>query len=85
MAQPFQGCDLNPATVKSGQGGATPREYNKHERHANSARQRHSQQAAAFLAVEATRLSGTTAQVAAALDKYGADRIKAATDISQLS
>jgi hypothetical protein len=82
MAQPFQGSDLNPATVKSGQGGATPREYNKHQRH--PARDRHSQQALAFLAMEATRLSSTSAIIEARLEKYGADRVKAATNISQL-
>jgi len=66
----------------SGQGGPSPREYNKHQRH--PARNRHSQQALAFLAMEATRLAGTSAQVEKALEKYGADRVKAATNISQL-
>lgn len=84
MAGPFQGSDLNPATVKSGQAGASPREYDNHRRHDKDGRRRHSQQEAAFVAMEATRLSGTTTQVEDALDKYGAARVKGATDISQL-
>ena len=68
----------------SGQTGASPREYDRHRRHDVDGRRRHSQQLAAFLAMEATRLSGTTTQVEHALDKYGADRVKAATNISQL-
>ena len=67
----------------SGQPGASPREYNKHMRHAPHARH-YGPQALAFFTMEATRLSGTVAQVKAALIKYGAPRIKAATNISQL-
>ncbi len=81
--QPFQGSDIDPTKNKSGE-GTSPREYNKHQRHAPFKELRHSQQALAFLAAQATRLSSTSAVIYAKLTKYGADRVKAATDISQL-
>jgi len=72
------------ANQLSGQTTPSPREYNKHQRHAPYARLRHSQQAIAFLAAQAARLSSTAATIYAKLTKYGADRVKAATNISQL-
>jgi hypothetical protein len=82
--QPYQGSDINPTTVKSGQPGPSPREYDKHRRHDVDGRRRHSQQLAAFLAAQATRLSTTSAIVEAKLDKYGADRVKAAANLAAL-
>ena len=89
MAGPFQGSDINPATVKSGQGGGSPREYNLHQRHAKLARMRHGNnnkqaQLSAFLAAIATKLSSTATIIFAKVTKYGATRVKAATNISQL-
>jgi hypothetical protein len=85
MAGPFQGSDINPALNKSGQGiAATPREYTRHRRHDKDGRRRHDDQQAAFLAAQATRLSTTAETIENALDKYGADRVKKATNISQL-
>lgn len=81
------GSDLNELLDKSGQPGASPREYNKHQRYARFARVRHSQQELAFLAEIAAKLGGgavTTAVVFAKIAKYGADQVKAATNISQL-
>lgn len=74
----------NVNTDKSGQPGATPREYNKHQRHAKFANDRHSQQSKAFLAAQAARLSSTAAVIFAKLTKYGSARVKAATNLSQL-
>ncbi len=82
--QPFHGSDLDPSKDKSGQGGASPREYNKHQRHAPFNELRHSQQALAFLAAQATRLSSTSAVIYAKLTKYGADRVKAAANLAAL-
>jgi hypothetical protein len=88
MAGPFQGSDLNPALDKSGQGGSSPRCYSKHQRHRLFARVRTgADQLSAFLAATAARLGGgavTTAVVFAKVAKYGAARVKAATNISQL-
>lgn len=72
------------ANQLSGQTGPSPREYDKHQRHAPFGRERHSQQALAFLTAQAARLSSTPAVIYAKLTKYGADRVKAATNISQL-
>jgi hypothetical protein len=72
------------ANQLSGQHGPSPREYDKHRRYDKDNRVRHSLQAKAFLAAEATRLSSTAAVIEDKLDKYGADRVKAATNISQL-
>jgi hypothetical protein len=69
---------------KSGQTGPSPREYNKHQRHAKFSRERHSAQALAFLAAQAARLTTTEAVIFTALTKYGSARVKAATNISQL-
>ena len=66
----------------SGQTGASPREYDRHRRH--TARNRHSQQALAFLAAQAARLSTPNAVVEAKLIKYGADRVKAAANLAAL-
>ena len=92
MAGPFQGSDLNPARDKSGQGGASPREYNMHQRHASYAKRRHDGnginknpgQLGAFLIAIAAKLSSTSAVIYAKVTKYGAARVKAATNISQL-
>lgn len=72
------------ANQLSGQTGASAREYNKHQRHSNVARLRHSQQLAAFLAYQATRLSSTAAVVFAKVTKYGADRVKAAANLAAI-
>ena len=72
------------ANQLSGQTGPSPREYDKHRRHDVDGRRRHSQQLTAFLAAQATRLSSTAAVIEDKLDKYGADRVKAATNLSQL-
>jgi hypothetical protein len=74
---------------KSGQTGPSPREYNKHQRHAKFSHSRHSAQALAFLDAEAVRLLGSAsganvAEMFAKLTKYGSARVKAATNISQL-
>jgi len=78
------GSDINPTTVKSGQSGPSPREYVRHRRHDKDARRRYDNQYTAFLAAQATRLSSTAAVIEDKLDKYGADRVKAATSLSQL-
>jgi hypothetical protein len=74
---------------KSGQTGASPREYSNHQRHSTVGKLRHSAQAKAFLSAEAVRLLGSasvanTNEIFAKLTKYGATRVKAATNISQL-
>lgn len=78
------GSDINPSTVRSGQPGASPREYDHHRRHDKDGRRRHDDQKSAFYAAQATRLSTTAAVIETKLDKYGAARIKAATNLSQL-
>ena len=72
------------ANQLSGQTGPSPREYDKHRRHDIDGRRRYSHQLTAFLAAQATRLSSTAAVIEDKLDKYGADRVKAATNLSQL-
>lgn len=72
------------ANQLSGQGGASPREYNKHQRYSKLGRLGHAQQLTAFLASIATKLTSTSAVIFAKVTKYGADRVKAATNISQL-
>lgn len=74
------------ANQLSGQTGASPREYNNHQRHSSKARRRHDDQLAAFLAAQATRLAGgaTAAIVFAKLTKYGAARVKAAANLAAL-
>jgi len=63
-----------------------PRSYREHERHDSFVRSgdRHSKQFKTFLAAEATRLSSTSATIFAKVEKYGVERVKAATNISQL-
>jgi hypothetical protein len=72
------------ANQLSGQTGPSPREYANHMRRAPYARLRHSQQQLAFLAAQATRLSSTSAIIFTKLETYGAARVKAATNLSQL-
>lgn len=79
------GSDLSTSLNKSGQPGATPREYNSHERHSSLTRRRHDDQEAAFLAAQATRLSTTSAAIFAGVKKHGAAFVKAATSSGQLS
>lgn len=73
----------------SGQTAATPREYNKHQRHAKLARHRYSGaakrgQLGEFLAYQATRLSSTAAVVFAKVTKYGAARVKDAANLAAI-
>jgi len=89
MAGPFQGSDINPALNKSGQGvAATPRTYARHQRRRTFAHVKlGAAQFSAFLAAVAAKLGGgavTTAVVFAKITKYGAARVRAATNISQL-
>lgn len=78
------GSDLSTTLNVSGQPGASPREYNGHQRYSNLARRRHDDQEAAFLAAQATRLSTTSAVVFAKVAKYGAARVKAAANLAAL-
>jgi len=70
----------------SGQTGASPREYNSHQRYSKIARRaRHpGTQLAAFLAAQATRLTSTSAVVFAKVTKYGAARVKAAANLAAI-
>jgi hypothetical protein len=68
----------------SGQPGASPREYNAHQRHSKLSRRRHDNQEAAFLAAQATRLSSTAAVIFAKVKKYGAARVKAAANLAAI-
>jgi len=84
------GSDLSTSLNKSGQTAPTPREYNRHQRHAKFARFRHTSgavtgQLGAFCAAQATRLSSTSALVFAKLVKNTAARIKAAATFGSLS
>lgn len=72
------------ANQLSGQTGPSPRCHRNHERHDKFARERHSKQFLAFLAAQATRLSSTSAVVFAKVEKYGADRVKAAANLAAL-
>lgn len=73
------------ANQLSGETGATPNTYTKHQRHRKFARiGSGADQFSAFLTATATRLSSTSAVVFAKLTKYGAAAVKAATNISQL-
>lgn len=71
-------------------GSATvaPREYNSHQRHSKIARRRHdgaaTSQLGKFLAVQALRLTLTTAQIFAKVTKYGAARVKAAVSSASI-
>jgi len=80
-----KGSDLSPTLNTSGQTGASPREYNSHQRHAKFAELRHDDQRQAFLTAQATRLSTTTAVIFAGLAKHGAAFVKAASTSGQLS
>lgn len=68
----------------------SPREYVKHRRHTlTGARRRHDDQATAFLSQQTIRLLTTDntanrATMFGKITKYGAARVKAATNISQL-
>ena len=73
------------ANQLSGQTGASPREYNSHQRHSNVSRRAHKgSQLAAFLAAQATRLSSTSAVIFAKVTKYGAARVKAAANLAAI-
>ena len=64
----------------------SPREYDAHERYTNAARHRKPDtQRAAFLAQQATRLSSTSAVIAAKLEKYTAAQVKSAANIGALA
>lgn len=78
------GSDLSPTLNTSGQTGASPREYSNHRRYGLTGKYRYSPQAAAWLARVATLLSSTPSVIYTKLTKYGAARVNAATDISQL-
>jgi hypothetical protein len=78
------GSDLNPTLNKSGQQGASPREYDQHQRHRQFSRVRHSQQELAYLQQQATRLGTTPAVIFAKLDFYSAERISAAANLAAL-
>jgi hypothetical protein len=84
MAGPFQGSDLNPTLNKSAQTGASPREYNSHQRHSKLARLGRAQQLTAFLAAQATRLSSTSSVIFAKVTKYGAAAVKAAASLASI-
>jgi hypothetical protein len=73
------------ANQLSGQTGASPREYNSHQRYAKFARVRYANQSVAFLAAQATRLTLTSAQVFAKLTKNTAAQIVAAATSGSLS
>jgi len=74
------------ANQLSGQTGATPRTYKAHMRHEKLSRDRYSNQFAAFLAAQATRLAGgsTSASIFAKVVKYGAARVKAAANLAAI-
>jgi hypothetical protein len=72
------------ANQLSGQTGASPREYNAHQRHSKQSRRRHDDQEIAFLAAQATRLSTTSAIIFAKLSKYSAATIKAAANLAAI-
>jgi hypothetical protein len=64
----------------------SPREYDAHERHRNTAKDRKTNtQRAAFLAAQATRLSSTSAVIATKLKKYTARQVSLAATIGDLS
>lgn len=79
------GSDLSTTLNKSGQPGATPREYNAHQRHSNLARRRHDDQETAFLVQQAARLGTTNTVIFNGIAKHGAAFVKAATNKNQLS
>jgi len=68
----------------SGQSGHSPQCHENHKRHDKFARARHTDQLAAFLAAQATRLGTTSAIVFAKLEKYGANRVKGAANLAAL-
>lgn len=68
-----------------GSTSVAPRAYSRHQRHRRFARLKiGADQFSAFLAAQATRLSSTSAVIFTKLQKYTADKIKSATNISQL-
>lgn len=81
------GSDLSTTLNVSGQPGPSPRENNSYQRHSLFAKRRHdvvSGQFGAFLSSIATKLTSTSAIIFAKVTKYGVDRVKAASNISQL-
>lgn len=67
-------------TVKT----AAPRLYGRHVRHRAFARIRHHDQELAWLAVQANRLSTTTAIVYAKLSKYTTEKIMSAANLAAI-
>lgn len=62
-----------------------PRAYSRHQRYRKLARIRSgADQFSAFLAAQATRLSSTTTTIFGKLQTYTADKIRSATNISQI-
>jgi hypothetical protein len=61
-----------------------PRCHLEHDRHDEFSRDRHSKQLNAFLTEQALRLSSNAETIFLKVQKYGAERVKAATNISQL-
>lgn len=73
------------APLYSGQTGATPRTYARHQRYRKFARVlAGANQFSALLAAQATRLSSTSAVVFAKITKYGTDKVKAAVNLAAL-
>ncbi len=75
------------ANQLSGQTGASPREYNSHQRYSKLSRRRNDAgdgQLFAFLTLIAATLSTTTAIAFAKVTKYGAARVKAAATLGDL-
>lgn len=72
-----------PSNV-SGQTGASPREYNLHQRYSSFAKRRYDNQLAAYLAAQATRLSSTSAVIFAKVTKYGAQTVSAAASLAAI-
>lgn len=72
------------ANQLSGQTGPTPRTYRAHDRHGRYARIRNADQLPAFLTRVATKLTSTASVIYAKLQKYGAARVNAAANLSDL-
>ena len=87
MAYQYQDSDFNPAVVKSGQTGPTPRSYSRHQQYRHFARVKAgAAQFSAYLAAQATRLSiSTSAAVFADLNKNSAQRIAALANKNQIT
>lgn len=63
---------------------ASPLSHARRKRRAKSARLRHSKQFQAFLKAQATRLSSDTSVIFAKVEKYGADRVRAAANLAAI-